>query len=326
MSWREFLLVMMALLVVAGVVAGLWLLLQQAHRLVASTLAFTMKHWSQLRRRYRRVNRHTWDWIVLPKDTKEELQIIQSILRDPTGYKKRWGQEPPRGMILHGPPGTGKTMIARTLARDTGYHFLAVSTADIKDKFLGESERRLQELYRRAREADPCIIFFDEIEGLASLRSSTAHDSGGASRSQNSLTNQFLQEIDGFSRLKNLVFTVGATNHLELVDKALLSRLSYQVHIGLPDTQARQHLFRLYTHPYQDRLAYPLSALVEASDGMSGRDIETVCNVAAMLAHGKSKEAVGVEEFERAFGRLNRRLILPLEEPKEDLFGETLSY
>ncbi len=313
MNWREFLLLCMALLVLTGAVAGAWLLLRGAFRVIAGALALIAKHRPRLPRRHRRGNSRTWDWIVLPEDTKEELQIIQSILRDPRGYKKRWGQEPPRGIILHGPPGTGKTLIARTLARDAGYHFLAVSTADIKAKFIGESERRVRELYRSAREAAPCIVFFDELEGLASQRSSATHDSGGGGRAQNSLTNQILQEIDGFSRVKNTVFTVGATNHLELVDNALLSRLSYQIHIDLPDEQARRQLFRIYTYPYKARLAYPLTALVEASEGMSGRDIETVCNVAAMLAHGRGKEQVGHEEFGRAFARLNRTLSAPSE-------------
>lgn len=310
MSWVDGLLVGLALLIVAlNLIAVGWLLktLWQGAR---GVLSFVIKR-SPRFPRFRNLSgkRHNaWSWVVLPDETKEELEIIQHILRNPRGYKRRWGQDPPLGMILHGPPGTGKTLIARILARDAGYHFLNISTADVKDKFLGQSERRIRELYQSAREAAPCIVFFDEIEGLASQRSSTTGDSGGAGRAQNSLTNQLLQEIDGLIRSKGNVFTVGATNHLELLDDALLSRLSYQVYVGLPDRRARQQLFRIYTHPYRARLTYPLAALVEASDGMSGRDIETVCSVAAMLAHGKGKDKVEDEEFRRAFVRLGKAL------------------
>ena len=309
MSWVNVLLVVLAFIIVALNLIFIWRVLKALWGGLWAVLSFISKRlprFSKLHILFRK-HRNLWNWVVLPEDTKEELLIIQSILRNPKGYKKRWGQDPPLGMILHGPPGTGKTLIARTLARDSGYHFLNVSTADVKDKFLGESEQRIRELYRSAREAAPCIIFFDEIEGLASQRS-LGYDPGGAGRAQNSLTNQLLQEIDGLSRSKGNVFTVGATNHLELLDDALLSRLSYQVYVGLPDNQARRQLFRLYTHTYKPRLNYPLAALVEASDGMSGRDIETVCNIAAMLAHGRAKDEVEFEEFRRAFARLSRML------------------
>ena len=93
--------------------------------------------------------------------------------------------------------------------------------------------------------------------------------------------------------------------------------MSYQVYLGLPDKSARHQLFRIYTHPYKARLSYPLAALIEASNGMSGRDIETVCNVAAMLAHGKAKDEVGYEEFRRAFARLGRTLPALVEIAKE---------
>ena len=309
MSWVDVLLVVLAFIVIALNLIFIWRVLNAVWGGVRTVLSFILKRLprflkfhSLLRKRH-----NAWGWVVLPDETKEDLQIIQSILRDPRGYKKRWGQDPPLGMILHGPPGTGKTLIARTFARDSAYHFLNVSTADVKDKYSGESERRIRELYRSAREAAPCIVFFDEIEGLASQRSQ-GHDPGGAGRAQNSLTNQLLQEIDGLNRSKGKVFTVGATNHLELLDEALLSRLSYQVYVDLPDKKARCQLFCLYTHSYKARLNYPLAVLVEASDGMSGRDIETVCNVAAMLAHGKAKDCVGNEEFKRAFSRIDYNL------------------
>jgi SpoVK/Ycf46/Vps4 family AAA+-type ATPase len=302
-SLFEILLLGAALILVAAVGVSAWLMLGDLATALFSALSrVTPQRWPRQR------VRDVWANVVLSDDVTEELRVLESILRDPRAYQRRWGRVPPRGLLLYGPPGTGKTLIARILAQGVGYRFLNVSTADVKDKFLGESERRMRELYRRAREVAPCIVFLDEIEALGAGRSRAADDPGGAGRAQNSLTSQLLQELDGFGRTSKLVFTVGATNHLELVDEALRSRLSYQVYIPLPDSAARERLFRLYTRPYAARLDMPLPALADASDGMSGRDIETVCAVAPMLAHASGKRAVGFEEWRRAFVRMGRAL------------------
>lgn len=290
-----------------AIVFSLFYALYRVIKEVLALLRALLRRLPKLPKRKKR-NLNVWNSIILPSETKEELQIIQSILCRPKTYKKRWGQDPPRGMILHGPSGTGKTLIARSLAQDAGYYFFSASTADIKHKYVGESEQRIRDLYARAKEKAPCIIFLDEIEGIGAKRSATEGDSGGGGRAQNSLTNQLLQEIDGLYSNKH-IFTIGASNHLELVDTALLSRLSYRVYIGLPDAQARRELFNLYTYPYKKRLNYPLNELVTSSEGMSGRDIETICKVAAMLAHGRHKEVVSKEEFDRAFTRVEQNSV-----------------
>nr|MDQ3398908.1 ATP-binding protein [Deinococcota bacterium] len=251
--------------------------------------------------------KNAWNWVILPGGAKEELQVLQGILKNPKAYQKQWGQEPPLGMILYGPSGTGKTLIARTLAQASGYNFLAPSPAELKSLWLGESEKHIRELYHEARSSAPCIVFLDEVDAFAAQRSATGSDAGGALRVENSATNQLLQEIDGFRRSK-LVFTVAATNRLDILDRALTSRLSYQVYVGLPDTEAREKLFYLYSHPYHKRLKYSLTDLARASQGFSGRDIKTLCSLAAMTAHGKNKTEVTYEEFAVAFARLNRDL------------------
>ena len=114
-----------------------------------------------------------WDTVILPETVKQDLQVIQGVLRDYVGLQEQWGQEPPLGMLLHGPPGTGKTLIARTLAGTSDYAFISVSASEIMDAAVGSSEQKVHALYEQAREAAPCIVFIDEIDSLASRRSST---------------------------------------------------------------------------------------------------------------------------------------------------------
>jgi transitional endoplasmic reticulum ATPase len=173
---------------------------------------------------------------------------------------------------------------------------------------MGESEKRVRDLYEAARAAAPCVVFLDEVDAIASQRSGGGRDAGGAGRGENGMTNQLLQEIDGYRQYPGEVFTIAATNRLDILDRALKSRLSYEVYVGLPDTEARERLFALYTWPYHKRLTYPLKELALASRGLSGRDIKTICSLAAMTAHGKNNTQVGYQELAVAFGRLNRDL------------------
>ncbi len=245
---------------------------------------------------------NAWNAVVLPENAKRELMTLQRILEDPNGYKKRWGMEPPLGAILHGPPGTGKTMIARALAGSAGYTFLAPSPAELNSMWVGESEKAIRALYDQARASAPCVVFLDELDTLAAQRSGSGSDRGGAGRTFNNATNQLLQEIDGF-RGRGRVFTIGATNRLDILDAAITSRLGMHVHIGLPDTGALVNLFRLYTWPYHDRLDVSAEMLAYSATGMSGRDVQEVSKLAAMNAEGRGRERVGVQEFSEAFSR-----------------------
>ncbi len=257
-------------------------------------------HNSKKRRGKRQQN--AWNNVVLPEANKRELMTLQRILEDPKGYKQRWGLEPPLGAVLHGPPGTGKTMIARTLAQGAGYTFLAPSPAELSSMWVGESEKAIRALYDQARANAPCVVFLDELDALASQRSGSGSDKGGAVRTYNNATNQLLQEIDGFQG-RSHVFTIGATNRLDILDAAITSRLGMHVHIGLPDTAALVNLFRLYTWPYRERLNVSAEMLAYSATGMSGRDVQEVSKLAAMNAEGRGRETVGVEEFSEAFSR-----------------------
>lgn len=242
----------------------------------------------------------SWTNVILPEATKTELMTLQRILRDPMSYHKRWGIAPPTGAILYGPPGTGKTLIARTLADSAGYTFLAPSPAELTNRWVGESEKAIAALYEQARESAPAVIFLDELDSVAAGRSGTAGDSGGAVRGYNNATNQLLQEIDGFKG-RHDIFTVGATNRLDILDPAITSRLSMHIHIALPDQQARVHLFAIYTHPFRDRLTVDVNVLAAKGTGLSGRDIQEGCKRAVLIAESSAQETVGLREFATAF-------------------------
>lgn len=245
----------------------------------------------------------SWTNVILLDATKTELMTLQRILLDPNTYQKRWGIAPPTGAILHGPPGTGKTLIARTLAENAGYAFFAPSPAELNNRYVGESEKAIASLYEQARRNAPAIIFLDELDSVAAGRSSTAGDTGGAVRGFNNATNQLLQEIDGF-RGRHDIFTVGATNRLDILDAAITSRLSMHIHIDLPDQPARAQLFTLYTHPFRERLTVDVNVLAEKGKGLSGRDIQEGCKRAVLIAESQAQDTVGLREFALAFKRM----------------------
>ena len=245
-----------------------------------------------------------WDRVIIPATVKQDLRVVQSVLRDYAGLQREWGQSPPLGLLLYGPPGTGKTLLARTLAATAGYAFIAVSASDILDAAVGSSEKKVHALYEQARRVAPCIVFIDEIDTLASRRSTTGMDWGGAVRGYNNTASQLLQEIDGFKTSSRPIFTVGATNRLDVLDEALRSRLSYHVYIRPPDESARRRLFELYTQPYRHKLGCSSAWLASVSSGLTGRDIREVCRWVATYGHGVGAQKVDCNIFERALERL----------------------
>ena len=239
-----------------------------------------------------------WQDVVLDEEIKEELLAVQKVLLGSKDYRQKWGQELPKGMILYGPSGTGKTMIAKTLARGAGYSFLSASAAEIKGSLHGESERAVHNFYSKAREEAPCIVFFDEIDAVAASR---GNGFDGGSRADNSTVNQLLIELDGFEESSG-VFTIGATNRLDILDDAVRSRLSTQVHIGLPSLPERLALLQINTRAFKTRLARDvnLEMLASLTEGYSGRDLEMLCRRAVLKAFSRDKERVGLTEFRAA--------------------------
>jgi transitional endoplasmic reticulum ATPase len=208
------------------------------------------------------------------------------------------GIEPPRGILLYGPPGTGKTFVVRALAHEAGSAFFPVKGAELLDKYVGESERAVRELFSRARAASPSIIFFDEIDSLAPVRgrsTTTVTDSVVAA---------LLTEMDGITSRGN-VAVIGATNRPDLIDPALLraGRFETQIEIGLPDAEARRALIDLSDVPFADDI--DKGRLAEVTDGMSMADLAGVLREAALAALRADSSAREVR-WEHLIGAIER--------------------
>ena len=222
----------------------------------------TVEHWS-------------WDSLILPAPIKAQLQQLQSIIEDPESAR-RFGIDPPTGLLLAGPPGTGKTTVAKVLAAQARASFYPVSGADVMSKWVGESERNIRQLFERARANRPSIVFIDEIDAIAGRR--------GSVETRDSQVNQLLSEIDGVGGQKG-IFIIGATNRPDQLDPALLrgGRLSRTIMLGLPDEEGRLALLRLNA-ARMPTVAVRLEEIARDTEGMSPADLKALCQEAALAA------------------------------------------
>ena len=221
---------------------------------------------------------HTWDDLVLDPRTKRELKQMQLLLEKPD-LAKELGIHPPTGILLKGPPGTGKTTVARILAHESKCNFFAVSPPEIIDSYVGESEKRVRELFVRARANAPAIIFIDEIDALLPIRQ------GGVAIHSDKVVNQFLQEMDGMTPNAR-IFVVGATNRPDMLDPAVRrgGRLSREIEIPVPDHDARIQLFKLSTRNSPLSPDVDIEELSRLTDGYSGADIKALVSEAGLMA------------------------------------------
>ncbi|MBV8387633.1 MAG: 26S protease regulatory subunit [Acidimicrobiia bacterium] len=221
----------------------------------------------------------SWDRLVLPAETLAELRELQTLLLNPERAAEM-GIDPPAGVMLVGPPGTGKTTIAKVLAAESRCSFYPVSAADLTSKWIGSSERRVARLFARARANAPSIIFIDEIDAIGSGR--------GDLQTYDRQLDQLLAEIDGM-RERGRVLVVGATNRPEALDPALLrgGRLSRIIEIPLPDADLRRAILDLLTRP-MPLGKINLDDVALETEGFSGGDLKALCQqsaVEAMMRH-----------------------------------------
>jgi transitional endoplasmic reticulum ATPase len=222
-----------------------------------------------------------WNDIGGLENAKKELQ---EAVEWPLKYRKlfeRTDTKPPRGILLYGPPGTGKTLLAKAVANESESNFISVKGPELLSKWVGESEKGVREIFRKARQAAPCVIFFDEIDALAPVRDSGHGDSGVTDR----VISQLLTEMDGLEELRDVV-VIAATNRPDLIDPALLrpGRFDRLIEIPLPDKNARLEIFRIHTRKKPLSEDVSLEKLAEMTEGFTGADIAAVCETASMLA------------------------------------------
>jgi transitional endoplasmic reticulum ATPase len=242
------------------------------------------------------VEHWTWDALVLPEATKAQLRQLQSVIEDPESAR-RFGIDPPTGLLLAGPPGTGKTTVAKVLAAQARCSFYPVSGADVMSKWVGESEGNIRRLFERARDNRPSIVFIDEIDAIAGRR--------GAVEVHDTQVNQLLAEIDGVAGQRG-VFVIGASNRPDQIDPAMLrgGRLSRTIILGLPDEAGRLAILRLLT-ARMPTVGVVLDELARASDGMSPADLKALAQEAGLAAMARDgAAAVTQDDFTEALARL----------------------
>ncbi|MEM1695514.1 MAG: CDC48 family AAA ATPase [Desulfurococcaceae archaeon] len=212
-------------------------------------------------------------------DIKQELrESIEWPMKYPHVFEKM-GIEPPKGILLFGPPGTGKTLLAKAVATESGANFIAIRGPEVLSKWVGESEKAIRQIFRRARTVAPSIIFFDEIDSIAAVRGSDP--SGVIDR----IVNQLLTELDGIQPLRRVV-VIAATNRPDLLDPALLrpGRFDKLIYVPPPDYKARVEIFKVHTRKLPLGEDVNIEDLAKRTEGYTGADIAAVCKEAAMIA------------------------------------------
>ncbi|WP_458744495.1 CDC48 family AAA ATPase [Candidatus Nitrosocosmicus sp. T] len=224
----------------------------------------------------------SWEDIGGLSDVKEELsQVVEWPIKYPDLFTEG-DVKPPKGLLLCGPPGTGKTLIAKAVATTSESNFISIKGPELLSKWVGESEKGVREVFRKARQAAPCIIFFDEIDSIAPRRSS---GSGSDTNVTERIVSQLLTEIDGLEDLKGVTI-IGATNRPDIIDEALLrpGRFDRIIKVPLSDKNARLHILSIYTRKKPLDSTCDLNKIAELTEGYTGADIESLVNAAAIAA------------------------------------------
>ncbi len=268
----------------------------------------------------------TWDDVGGLEDVKRELrEVVELPLKNPDAFR-RMGIDPPRGVLLYGPPGCGKTLIAKAVANESEANFISVKGPELLSKWVGESEKAVRMIFRKARQVTPAIVFIDEIDSLFPRRGVHA-DSGVSER----VVSQMLTEIDGIHPLRDVV-VIGATNRPDLIDPALLrpGRLERLVYVGPPDFQSRYQILKVLTKKVPLAKDVDLRSIAFMTERYSGADLAALVREAAMAALREDINAEKVESrhFEIAMSRvkpsLTDEILKYFEEIKKTLRAATI--
>ncbi len=243
----------------------------------------------------------TWDDVGGLGDTKERLrETIQWPLEYPEVFEQM-DMEAAKGVLMYGPPGTGKTLLAKAIANESKSNFISIKGPELLNKYVGESEKGVREVFEKARSNAPSVVFFDEIDSIATERGQGMSDSGVGER----VVSQLLTELDGIEELEDVV-VIATTNRPDLIDNALLrpGRLDRHVHVPVPDEDARKRIFEVHTRNKPLAHDVDLDDFAARTEGYVGADIEAVCREASMAASREFINSVSREEVTESVGNV----------------------
>lgn len=255
------------------------------------------------------------------QEAKTEVEEIVEFLKNPQKFTNLGGKIP-KGALLVGPPGTGKTLLAKAVAGEANVPFFSLSGSDFVEMFVGVGASRVRDLFKKAKDKAPCIIFIDEIDAVGRARGKNPN-MGSNDERENTL-NQLLTEMDGFGTNSGII-VLAATNRVDILDKALLraGRFDRQIYVDLPDLNDRKEIFMVHLRNVKIAPDVDVDLLSRQTPGFSGADIANVCNEAALIAARRSKEFVEKQDFmdavDRIVGGLEKRSKITTEEERESI-------
>ena len=243
----------------------------------------------------------TWEDVGGLEGTKERLrETIQWPLEYPEVFEQM-DMQAAKGVLMYGPPGTGKTLLAKAIANESQSNFISIKGPELLNKYVGESEKGIREVFEKARSNAPTVVFFDEIDSIAGERGQRTGDSGVSER----MVSQLLTELDGLEELEDVV-VIATTNRPDLIDKALLrpGRLDRHVHVPVPDEEGRRKIFEVHTRNKPLAEGVDLDYLARKTEGYVGADIEALCREASMMASREFINSVTPEEVDDSVGNV----------------------
>ena len=259
------------------------------------------------------------------EEAKEEVSELVEFLRDPTKFQKLGGHIP-RGVLMVGSPGTGKTLLARAVAGEAKVPFFTISGSDFVEMFVGVGAARVRDMFEQAKKSSPCIIFIDEIDAVGRKRGSGM---GGGNDEREQTLNALLVEMDGFEGTAGVI-VIAATNRADVLDEALLrpGRFDRQVTVPLPDIRGREQILHVHMRKVPLHLDVRADIIARGTPGMSGADLANLVNEAALFAARANKRLVDMEDFEKAkdkifMGAERRSMIMPEHEKRNTAYHES---
>ena len=254
-------------------------------------------------------------------EAQTEIEEIVEFLKNPKRYTDLGGKIP-KGALLVGPPGTGKTLLAKAVAGEANVPFFSLSGSDFVEMFVGVGASRVRDLFKKAKEKAPCIIFIDEIDAVGRARG--RNPNMGSNDERENTLNQLLTEMDGFGTNSGII-VLAATNRADILDKALLraGRFDRQIYVDLPDLNDRKEIFQVHLRNVKIDSSVDVDLLSRQTPGFSGADIANVCNEAALIAARRNKPVVEKQDFmdavDRIVGGLEKRSKITTEEERESI-------